>query len=175
MKLFKLYSKFFIVVALTYSILMIGMDLVTGREITLYGIVIRILIFGIGMTLTLVSFHKYQVNNTAKAFGLKNPDYEVNQKKVFVSDKTPEQIYNIIKRRSQFRKVNFHESDQIIEIKTGFSGKSWGDNITIRSKKEKENYKYQVESKPIFPLTVIDFGQNLENVLKIERYSKIAV
>jgi len=175
MRLFTLYIKYFIVVALTYSVLMIGLDLVTGREITFYDIVIRILIFGVGMTLPLVSFHKYQVNNTAKEFGLKNPDYEVSQKKVFFSDKTPEQIYNTIERRSQFRKVNFHESNQIIKIKTGFTGKSWGDVITIKSQKEKENYKYQVESKPIFPLTVIDFGQNLENVLKIERYSKIAI
>lgn len=152
---------------------MLGLDSLTGREITFSNIFFRILIFGVGMTLGLVSFHWYQVKNIANQYGLKNPDYEVEQNRVFYSNNSPEKIYNTLKNRPFYRKVTFKEENQIIEIKTGFSGKSWGDKIIIDAKKENGNYVYNVQSKPTSFLTVIDFGQNLENVLKIEHYAKI--
>ena len=173
MKLFKLSIKFFLLIVLIYSIFILGIYLLADREITLNGFVTRNLIFGIVMTLILVPFHKYQVNSTAKEFGLKSPDYDVAQIRVFYSSKSPEQVFKSIEKRSHYGKVSFLEANQIIKIKTGFSGKSWGDRIIINSMKEKEKYKYEVQSKPIFPLTIIDFGQNLENVFMIERYSKM--
>ena len=173
MKLFKLYIKYFLVVSLIYTLLMVGLDLITNREITFSSIVIRILIFGVAMTLVLVTFHWYQVRNIAKQYGLKTPDYEVEQKRVFHSDNSPEQIYSTLKNRPIYRKVTFQEENKKIEIRTGFSGKSWGDKIIINSEKENGNYLYKVQSKPTSFLTIIDFGQNLENVLKIEHYAKL--
>lgn len=169
-QLLKLSLKYFLVVAILYGILMLLLDMITGREITVNAVGIRILIFGIGMTLILVSFHKYQVRKIASKYAVENPALEVRQVRKLSSKLSPAEIYDQLKTRSDFDKITFDTRTEIINIKTGFSGKSWGDRITISPKKR--DYNYKITIKPIFPLTVIDFGQSFENILKLENRIK---
>jgi len=161
-----------LVVSFIYLILMIILDLVSSREMTINNLVIRILIFGFGMTIVLVTFHINQVKNIAKKYGIENPDYEVRQKREFYSDLEPESIFNSIDKNNKYSKVAYNKMNKSIYLKTEFSGKSWGDKLFVSAQKDKNGFKYEIISKPIFPLTIIDFGQNLENVSKLENYIK---
>lgn len=155
-----------------YGILMLLLDIITGREITVNALRIRILIFGIGMTLILVSFHTFQVKKLARKYAVENPELEVRQVRKLSSSLSPAEMYDLLKTRSDFDKISFDTKTEIINIKTGLSGKSWGDKITISPKEMADDYKYNITSRPIFPLTIIDFGQNLENILKLENQMK---
>ncbi|RKS53764.1 hypothetical protein BC962_2018 [Gillisia mitskevichiae] len=172
MKIFKIYLKYLIVVSFIYMISMIILDLVTSREMTINNLVIRILIFGFGITIMLVTFHINQVKSIAKKYGVENPDYDVSQKRDFYSNLNPESIFNSVDKNNNYSKVVYDKKDETINIKTEFTGKSWGDKLTITSQKNKDGYNYEIISKPIFPLTIIDFGQNLENISKLENYLK---
>jgi hypothetical protein len=156
------------VVAIFYGVLMNILDLLTAREISIIGTGSRILIFGLGMSLILVTFHKYQVKNVARKYGVEDPDLKVRQNRSFRSKVGIMEIYELLKYRNGFSKICLDEYSGIISISTGFNGKSWGDKIIISQDKSSSEQHYQITSKPIFPFTVIDFGQNLENTLKVE-------
>jgi hypothetical protein len=51
--------------------------------------------------------------------------------------------------------------------------KSWGEEIKIILKSNKENnFEYQLSSSPKLKTTIVDYGKNLENINKIESVIK---
>ncbi|WP_026839555.1 hypothetical protein [Gillisia sp. JM1] len=71
----------------------------SSREMTINNLVIRILVFGIGVTIVIVTFHIYRVKNVTKKHGIENPDYEVQYKRELYSDLDPESIFNSVEKQ----------------------------------------------------------------------------
>jgi hypothetical protein len=56
------------------------------------------------------------------------------------------------------------QDDGMLTARTGFSGASWGERITVRVSPNGAGTTVTVRSVPRFPLTLIDFGANRRNV-----------
>ena len=65
------------------------------------------------------------------------------------------------------------EIENGVLLKTGMTMKSWGEEIKIILKSNKENnFEYQLSSSPKLKTTIVDYGKNLENINKIESVIK---
>ncbi|MDR5589914.1 hypothetical protein [Christiangramia sp. SM2212] len=164
-KLLKISLKYFCVVTIIYGLLLSFLDLVTVREFSFYDIIEGCAIFGFAMTIVLVSYLRYEVKRIAREYGIVEADLDVKHTRKFQSNLDLEKIFEQIEMRDYYREVKLDQVSNLIQIKTGYVGKSWGDIITIE-RLEKDQYK--ISSQPKFPLTIIDFGQNLENILKLK-------
>ena len=171
-KFFQLALKYFITVAITYGVFMLLRDIITDRQITFSGVSMRILIFSFAMTIVLVSFHRYKLKEVAESYGVKNYSIEASQKRKLIATISPQEVYDNLEMRDYYSKLAFDKTTGSFDIKTGFTGKSWGDRIVITTEEQGGNYIYSICSKPVFPLTIIDFGQNLENTLLLEHRIK---
>lgn len=59
----------------------------------------------------------------------------------------------------------------IIRAKTGVNLKTWGDKIEFHIQKiSDEVSKVWIQSMPIIPTTLVDYGKNLNNIKKISNY-----
>ena len=53
----------------------------------------------------------------------------------------------------------------VIQARTGMSWKSWGEHIRVKVQAlDGGRVRVRVESRATFPLTVVDYGRNAENV-----------
>lgn len=68
---------------------------------------------------------------------------------------------------------NENSSEGKIIAKTGLNWKTWGDTITFDVKRINNNRsRVTVSSRPTAKTTIVDYGKNLENVIKIASYLK---
>ena len=165
----KLYLKTFILTALPYYLISTLFNLGDENELIF---VIRTLTFGLFMSLTLVSIHRYKLRQT----GIENftdDNLGVYQTRMIETELTKNELLEKLKSDSVFGKLKWKEMDNGVSATTGFSFFSWGEEIRILIKSIKEaSYDYQVSSKPKLQTTIVDFGKNLSNVNKIERIIK---
>jgi len=164
-----LYIKYFFITGLLYAVLRILLDLAIDRETSWYDFFINFVIFGLGMSLAVVSFHLYSLRNLAKRNGKKDFNIEPQQSEEILSSTQPAQLSENLKNIPNFNRVKHDRENDHIQVKTGFSGKSWGDRIDITYKPEGDKFKYEIISRPKFAFTMLDFGQNLENILRIQK------
>ncbi|WP_396171690.1 hypothetical protein [Flavobacterium sp.] len=168
----KLYIKTFLLTAIPYFSLMtlFGFDEIS-KTIILKNITAS-LFFGIFMSLILVSFHWYKL----KKDGVKNITDEnigVNQTKKIETKLNKEQLIQKLKLDPTIRKMKMTEIENGVLLKTGMTMKSWGEEIKIILKSNKENnFEYQLSSSPKLKTTIVDYGKNLENINKIESVIK---
>jgi hypothetical protein len=161
----KLYLKTFILMALPYYLILSLFDLGDESELTF---VIRTLTFGLFMSLTLVSIHWYKLNQ-AGVENLTDENVRVNQTRVIETELNVNELVEKLKLDLVFGKLKWKESDNGVSATTGFSIYSWGEEIRILVKSNKEDsYEYQVSSRSKLQTTIVDFGKNLANVNKIE-------
>lgn len=171
MKIFNLYFKYFLLISTVYFILKAITGFIIYRSFNHEKLLSDTLFFGIPITLILVTYHIYKLNYTAKKFRAEIINYGAFQTENFYSNLSPIEIFENLKNKKFLDKIELQNENQIL-IEIGFTGKSWGDKVVVNSKKAKSRFEYKVQSKPIFPLTIIDFGQNLENVQRVKQYSK---
>jgi hypothetical protein len=101
-------------------------------------------------------------------------DFRVNQKRTFLFDKNYtsvfSKLYDILKNIDKIFISNKNVENGVIEAFTKRSWKSFGEDIKIELFKSSKNKVVVVlSSKPRFPITMIDYGKNLENVEIIKR------
>lgn len=61
------------------------------------------------------------------------------------------------------------EMESGVLLRSNFSWKSWGEEIKIILIKQiADENEFQVSSRPKFSLTLVDYGKNLENMMRIE-------
>ncbi len=164
-----LYIKYFFVTGLMYAVLRILMDLAIDRETSWYDFSINFVIFGLGMSLAVVSFHLYSLRDLAKRSGKHDFNIEPQQSEKILSSTQPVQLSENLRNLPNFNRLKHDRANDHIRVETGYSGKSWGDRIDITYKHEGDNFKYEITSSPRFAITILDFGQNLENLLSIEK------
>jgi len=130
------------------------------------------LFFGIFMSLSLVSFHWYNL----KKDGVENITDEnigVKQTKKIETKLNKKELIQKLKLDPTIGKMKMTEIENGILIKTGMTMKSWGEEIKIILKSSKENnFEYQLSSIPKLKTTIVDYGKNLENINKIESIIK---
>lgn len=63
------------------------------------------------------------------------------------------------------RRMKLKDEDQALILRHGLSWSSFGEEISIRELEATETgFRYLIRSKPIFRMTLADYGQNLRNV-----------
>ncbi|TRO64524.1 hypothetical protein [Christiangramia sabulilitoris] len=164
-----IYLKFFFLVGSVYILWTIPRNLNTEREITLTDSLTSFLIFGLGMSLILVTYHLYSLKDLARINAIELKEPGPHQQRHVCSSMAPSILHERLKQMPDFAKAAHHSEINKINFKTGFNGKSWGDQIEINYQKKQDHYIYHISSKPRFFFTMIDFGQNLDNVIKIEK------
>ena len=168
----KLYLKTFLLTSIPYFALITLFSLDKISEIFMLKDISASLFFGIFMSLVLVSFHLYKL----KKDGVENITDEnigVNQTITLETKLNKNELIQKLKLDPEIGKMKMSEMENGVLLKTGITLKSWGEEIKIIIKSNKENnFEYQVSSSPKLKTTIIDYGKNLENVNKIESVIK---
>jgi hypothetical protein len=147
---------------------MIGFDLLDGDGFKLWKFLFLTFFFGITMSLTLVSFHKHRL----KKYGIQELSDEnlgVTQKKEIKTKLGKIELINKLKSDPIIGKMKMIETENGITLNTGMTWKSWGEEIKIILKSENNSdFEYQISSSPKLKTTIIDYGKNLQNLIRIE-------
>ncbi|MFD2907110.1 hypothetical protein ACFSX9_00030 [Flavobacterium ardleyense] len=168
----KLYLKLFLQTAIIYFLIMALFDLALGNQLTLWNYVPKSLFVGVFVSLILVSIHV----NKLKKNGIKNisdANVGVNQTRIISSELNKSELIQKLKSDSTIGKMEMREIENGVLFQTGMTMKSWGEEIKIILKFNKNsNFEYQVSSRPKLKTTLVDYGKNLENVNSIENLMK---
>ncbi len=168
----KLYVKTFLYTGIPYGLLMTIFDFVDGNEFSIWKFLFSTLFFGITMSLILVSYHK----NRLKKNGIQEINVDnigVNQSRFFETRFNKVELIQKLKADPIIGKMKIKEIENGIFLTTGITWKSWGEEIKIILKSEKDNnFQYLISSNPKLKITLIDYGKNLENINLIENVIK---
>ena len=168
----KHFIKIFLQTGITFGIIMTLFDFYNGREIKIWKVLFNVLFFGFWMA----SFFTYFTKRTHKKKGitkLTNEILSVNQLTEIISDLSIKELIEKLKNDTIFKAMNMKEIDNGIIIKSGISLKSWGEKIQItETKNDKEKRTLIISSKPKLKTTLVDFGQNKENIDRVVKLIK---
>lgn len=168
----KLYLKAFLLTGTLYGLITLGFEMVDENRFDLWKFLIMAFIFGITMSLILVSVHIFVL----KKNGIKeitNENLKVSQSKILKSEMNNRELIQKLKSDPIIGKMKMTEIENGILIKTKMTWKSFGEEIKIISKSdENSDFEYQVSSCPKLKTTLIDYGKNLENITRIEKVIK---
>lgn len=168
----KLYLKTFLLTGIPYGLLMIGTDILEGEGFSLFKFLFLTFFFGITMSLTLVSFHRYRLKKSGIQ-EMTDQNLGVSQKKNVKSELNKSELIEKLQSDPKIRKMRMREIENGIILKTGMTWKSWGEEIKIiLQSKEEGDFIYQITSSPKIKTTMVDYGKNLENVNRIEKLIK---
>ncbi len=168
----KLYLKTFLVMGILFALSTTINDVTTGHPFNFQKFLFLGILFGGFMSLILVTMHK----NGLKAIGITEPTEEElkpNQQAEFISKMSKSDFIKRLSQDKVYSKMKLSEKDAVINLKSGYTWKSFGESITVKiSDLTTDTFKYQVQSKPKLPTTLIDYGKNLENILRIKELAK---
>lgn len=168
----KLYLKAFSLTGILYGLITLGFYLADGNDFKLWKFLYITFIFGITMSLILVSIHIFMLKKNGVQ-EITNENLNVNQTKSIISDMNKTELIQKLKKDPIIGKMKMIEIENGILIKTNMSWKSFGEEIKIISKSnENFNFEYQVSSCPKLKTTLIDYGKNHENITRIENAIK---
>ena len=168
----KLYLKTFLLTGIPYGLIMIGFDLLDGDAFKMWKFLFLTFFFGISMSLTLVSFHKYRLKKNGIQ-ELSDENLGVTQTKEIQTKIRKTELISKLKKDPIIGKMKMIETENGIALKSGVSWKSWGEEIKIVLKSETDpDFEYQISSSPRLKTTIIDFGKNLQNLNRIENVIK---
>lgn len=168
----KLYLKAFLLTGTLFGLITLVFELVDENRFNLWKFLIMAFIFGITMSLILVSVHIFIL----KKNGIKeitDENLKVNQTKNLKSKMNNTELIQKLKNDPIIGKMKMTEIENGILIKTKMTWKSFGEVIKIISKSdENSDFEYQVSSCPKLKTTLLDYGKNLENITRIEKVIK---
>ncbi|MBK7232049.1 MAG: hypothetical protein IPH93_07245 [Saprospiraceae bacterium] len=166
--IYKLYLITFLATGITYGLLMSLIEWADGSRLSGWQIIYRTSYFGLAMSLIIVSYHKYRL----KKIGIRELTEEnlgVSHNKILKSKLNIMELIEELKKDPIFGKMKISEKESEILIRSNLTWESWGEEIKIILNKHiADEYEYQVSSRPKFSLTLVDYGKNLENMMRIE-------
>ncbi len=142
-------------------------DYIMGDEVKLLPTFIKSLSFGVFMSI----FYTLVQNHSLKDAGVKEITDE--NLKAFWESKvesisTPDRVINLLKDNKDFKMVASNTNENSINLKTGISLESWGENIEIKFIKNENNlYTYLIKSHPKINIARAEYGTHKRNVDKI--------
>jgi len=159
----KLFLKLFLILGLTFGIVMPIMNYLLGVEIELLTLILECIIFGSLMSWFITT----QTLNTLKSNGITELDekiLKVKQIEVIQKSFTIAQLSMLLKQDNKTKKWKQLVDGTTIKIRTKISPHSWGENILISIL---EN-QIKIESKSRLKIALIDPGINYINVRTIK-------
>jgi hypothetical protein len=124
------------------------------------------------MALFLTYLHKRELRKRG-ILEFTDENLNVNQQTEIISDLSINDLIDKLKNDSNFKKMNVEKTDNGFILKSGIKLTSWGEKIEItESKNENDKRILIISSKPRLITTVVDYGQNKENIDKINKLIK---
>ncbi len=169
----KIFYKFFLYSTITFGVsIAIAFGIFDG---IIEGIVRGIfsgLFFGVFITIICVRKHIRSVDNICK--GERDNKYSTKQFEEMILNRNNNEQKGYLDKIKSFSNWKIVSStNKMIIIKTKMTWESFGEKITIKIHEiAKNNIRITIESKPVFPITIIDYGKNLSNVLCVESLFK---
>lgn len=121
------------------------------------------------MSLISVTWHLIKL----KTLGIRNFNSEnlgTKQSVKIYSALDKNELLNALQRDPVFGKYKINENDDRISFTTKLSMSSFGEDVSIRLLSENGNRnEYEVTSKPVVKTTSVDYGRNLENILRLQK------
>ncbi|MBE27378.1 MAG: hypothetical protein CMN33_06815, partial [Saprospirales bacterium] len=97
------------------------------------------------------------------------------QQTEFISKVSRDEFISRLSKDKVMSRMKLKTNEGTLKLNSGVTWKSWGETIAIKISSASEGmFKYQIQSKPKLPITIIDFGKNLENILMIKKLVKNA-
>src|SRR3990170_5320048 len=125
------YIKFFLITGFLFGLLTLVIDRMDGKDFNIWGLLFKAAFFGAFMSLAFVTLQIISL----KRMGVKNitaEDLKVRQNKSVISTITKEELIQKLKADPYTSKMAIEEYENEIDIKSGMSLWSWGENIKIR-------------------------------------------
>jgi hypothetical protein len=116
----------------------------------------------------------YFSDKNLKKKGIVNDSISVNQTQSLMISLPSETVESVIReailsiRKAKIKSI----SSSSIEAKTGFTWKSFGEDIIVTLERRNSSTFAKIKSKSSLRTTIVDYGKNLENVQDISRYIK---
>ena len=168
----KYFLRILLIMGGVFSTLNFLLDYFIDGEISLFKILFNFLFFGFFTALILTYLHKRELRKKGIS-ELTDDDFKVNQLTEIISDLSLNDLIKNLKNDSTFKSMKIKKVDNGIIIKSGIKLTSWGEKIKItESKNEKEKRILKISSKPKLKTTLVDFGQNKENIDRITKLIK---
>ena len=155
-----------------FSILNLLSDYFRDEKFNLFRILFNFLFIGLFMAVFLTYLHKKELRKKGIS-KFTDDNLNVNQHSEIISDLSINKLIDKLKNDNHFKRMNIKKSDNGIIIKSGIKLTSWGEKIEItESKNENEKRIIKITSKPKLKTTLVDFGQNKENIDRITELIK---
>ncbi len=164
----KLRLKVFLYAGFFFGITTIGIDLVRGNDFILWKVLFFVFIQGGLFSFLFVSLYKTELNRIGIQ-DITDDVIKVHQSRNIKTEFNRTDLMERLKADPAIGKMKMKEIENGIQLKTGVTSKSWGEDINIILKSENSNgFEYLVSSRPSFKLTVLDMGRNIEHINRIE-------
>lgn len=167
----KTFIKIFIFTSIPFGFLMYIQALIFSNNapsITLH--IIMGLMFGLLMSLilTILDFQSNKSIGEGKSSG-------VHKKGAIEVGLPSQEVFKICRNAGLVlngAKISYESQQKgMLIIKTGISWKTWGDIIEIVIEEIAANHtRVSIQSRPLVPTTLIDYGKNAENINRIVGY-----
>lgn len=122
-------------------------------------------LFGAFFASFIVLFTKFSMEGLGREVTVK--DLDPHQEKWITTDMAPDEFVKKAARTLHAKIVKKGNYDY--QLKIPWSLESFGERVDIHVSLEEDYYTYHVESSPVFPLTLVDYGKGLKNLTSIER------
>ena len=168
----KLYIKIFLITGISFGLLEIGFDFLSGDGFALWKFVYLTLAFGTTMSLIMVSHHKFEVQKRVSN-ELTDENLKVSQKSELFSKVSKTEFITRLQKDKVLNRMKLNEIENGVELIAGFTWKSWGEIVEVRINELSQNeYIYKIASRPKLKTTLVDYGKNLENIQTIQKILK---
>ena len=145
--------------------------LMSWQEFGVYDFVWKVALFGLIMTALFL-----MENRLLKKKGI-DPAQDTNTSLVGVKQQKsvrctvpPHELLTLLSQHPDTARLKARQNKDVIYMNSSMSWFSWGERISLRlTEVFTDAYEYRVTSNAALPLTLVDYGRNLENVLLIER------
>ena len=163
---FKIFLIIFLATSITFGIMIYFskyFDSASNQDNILWPSIISAGIFGLIMSIFIVVMQKTRLKKAGYP-KLTNTLLKVRQTKTINSNISKEDLIDLLKSNSEYNKSKIKHLSNSIVIRKKMSWFSWGEIITITFS---SNHEIKIKSKPSLPITLIDYGVNIENVDKV--------
>ena len=166
--LFKLHLRVFLITGLGYALIISVTDIFRGKPFEISIFLMHAIGFGLIMSLSLVILHTSSLEDLGVTEFTKE-NLSVKQKRHISSSISPGELVSKIEGDKYFKRGKINTEEEYIQIIMPMTWKSFGERIEIHTEQINEGmtqYFVSSRNKGITPL--VDYGRNMENVLKIE-------
>ena len=161
-----LYLRTIFLLGVPFGVGMSIYDYIFDSEVSIWKFLFLTLFFGGTMAMISVPIHlarlkKLGIDNITKKY------LKLNQEETIQSDIKINDLLLKLKNDSKFKNSKIIYSGNKINFKTKINDYGWGEKVEINFDENNKGI-INISSKPIFPLTLVDFGANLEIVNHIK-------